>query len=145
MPTEYEPTVFEESLIKLTSPEPWDQIIVLSRETINRDFASLFEAAKKKNPMSEPLCHIEFTTRGDANIAANVDASTVIVNVVKDGDVQPGGKKPNEKYVPMVIFQWNLRDGLIRLPINDNPDDMTTKDFVVDGWKVAFETSVGEY
>jgi len=134
----YVPTVFENSLFDKTSPEPWNQLIALSRETINQSLKALYEVTKAKDPMSQPLCHIELKTRtGGATLVANLNPCQVIPNV----DFH--GPEDDAKGIPMLYFQWNFASGEMVLPAAYG--GTATKKFDVRGWKVAFGTQVGEF
>ncbi|KAK0657829.1 hypothetical protein B0T16DRAFT_69071 [Cercophora newfieldiana] len=129
--TEYVPTAFEKSLIELTSPDPWNQIVVLSCKTINEGFSRLYDAAKAKDPMSTPLCHIDLKPRTiTATMVANLKPSQVIANVVE---------KAGDK-VPMLYFQWNFESGTMSVPLEYEEEG--TKDYDLQGWRVAFATKI---
>lgn len=136
--SEYVPTAFENSLIDKSSPEPWNQLIALSRETINEGLKDLYEVTKAKDPMSTPVCHIDLKSRtSDAHLIANLNPSQVIPNVDYSGPADDPEK------VPMLYFQWNFESGTLTLPADYVGTD--TKIFDVRGWKVAFGTQVGEF
>ncbi|KAI0148181.1 hypothetical protein F4776DRAFT_606501 [Hypoxylon sp. NC0597] len=113
---------FTRSLVQRTNPSPYDQVIFLSQEMINKAFHNMWALTLKRNP--SPLREFKKSYRtGDIDI--KLDAPTIKLMVTTRQD-------------PQLYFMLNMKSGTIATYVSSNPDDDTKKKFDVTGWKFGF-------
>ncbi|KAI1415786.1 hypothetical protein F5Y13DRAFT_155310 [Hypoxylon sp. FL1857] len=113
---------FTRSLIGKTDPSPYDQVIFLSQEMINKAFHHMWALTPKKNPPPLRVFKQSYRT-GDINIT--LDAPTIKLMVTTKQD-------------PQLYFMLNINSGTIETYISSDPNDNTKKKFDVAGWKFGF-------
>ncbi|OTA84420.1 hypothetical protein M434DRAFT_400466 [Hypoxylon sp. CO27-5] len=113
---------FTRSLVQRTNPSPYDQVIFLSQEMINKAFHNMWALTPKRNP--PPLREFKKSYRtGDIDI--KLDPPTIKLMVTTKQD-------------PQLYFMLNMKSGTIATYVSSDPDDDTKKTFDVTGWKFGF-------
>ncbi|KAI1143197.1 hypothetical protein F5Y05DRAFT_367832 [Hypoxylon sp. FL0543] len=113
---------FTRSLVEKTNPDPYNQVIFLSQEMINKAFHNMWALTPKKNP--PPLREFKKSYRtGDIDIKLDPPTINLMVTTKQD---------------PQLYFMLNMKSGSIKTYVSSDPDDDTKKKFDVTGWKFGF-------
>ncbi|KAI0841843.1 hypothetical protein F5Y06DRAFT_258375 [Hypoxylon sp. FL0890] len=117
---------FTRSLIGKTDPSPYDQVIFLSQEMINKAFHNMWALTPKKNP--PPLREFKKSYRtGDIDIKLDPPTINLMVTTKQD---------------PQLYFMLNMKSGTIETYVSSDPADDTKKKFDVTGWKFGFSVKL---
>ena len=120
---------FTASLIGKTNPSPYDQVIFLSQDMINKAFRNMWLRSKpKKNQPAPPLWAFSKTIHGES-VDIQLSAPTVKLMVTTRQD-------------PQLYFMMNMKSGTIKCYISSDSDD--TKTFDVTGWTFGFQVKIGK-
>ncbi|PYH40188.1 uncharacterized protein BP01DRAFT_370097 [Aspergillus saccharolyticus JOP 1030-1] len=115
----------QDSFIANTSPDPYDQIIVLSQKVINAGFNSMWKLAQGDD--ESPLTHFHKSIHGES-IDATVGPPSVQLHV--------------ESHEPMLYFLLALKTGTIILYKSQESDD--TISLAVNNWVLAFNVVINQ-
>ncbi|PYH77439.1 hypothetical protein BO82DRAFT_423674 [Aspergillus uvarum CBS 121591] len=115
----------QEYYVNNTSPDPYDQIIVLSQKVINAGFKNMWKLAQGED--EGPLTHFHKSIHGES-IDATVGAPSVQLHV--------------ESREPMLYFLLALRTGKVVLYKSQESDDTIELD--IDNWVLAFDVVINQ-
>jgi hypothetical protein len=121
------PGPFVNSLVNKAAPDPYQQTIFLSQNTINHAFRNMWQLADP----SSPIRSVNVRDRAGNTLTATLNPPTVLINVADNSGF-------------MAYMQWNFDQGQIKLFTSANPSDPTMKTFDVSNWVYAFGSNIGK-
>ncbi|KAF3223491.1 hypothetical protein TWF106_004883 [Orbilia oligospora] len=114
---------FTTSQIRDTDPSPYDQIFLVTQDTINKTFKNMWALADQ----SSPLVKFNYKSHGQY-LTGDPDAPEIELSIYGQNSVQ-------------LYYHLKFLTGQMELYIDPNSDD--TKDFSLVGWDIVFPVVIG--
>lgn len=114
----------DDGYIKLTDPNPYHQVIVVSQKVINNGFKNMWNLAKM-NPDPSPLKHFKQSSHGES-LESDIGIPSVRLQVTSTD--------------PMLYFMLSLKEGKLILFKSEDGDD--TFQWDIKDWTFAFSVAI---
>ncbi|KAF3148516.1 hypothetical protein TWF594_000927 [Orbilia oligospora] len=114
---------FTTSQIRDTDPSPYDQIFLVTQDTINKTFKNMWALADQ----SSPLVKFNYKSHGQY-LGGDLDAPEIELSIYGQNSVQ-------------LYYHLKFLTGQMELYIDPDSDD--TKDFSLVGWDIVFPVVIG--
>lgn len=115
---------FAHSQVYETSPNPYDQIIVLSQKMINNALDSMYFHATHDSSLANLTLDLPV-----GNIHAKLEAPRISLQVASQ----------------KIYYYIKFESGTMNLRVSESPVDSTTKAFDISDWELAFATTISKY
>ncbi|KAK6517480.1 hypothetical protein TWF281_004132 [Arthrobotrys megalospora] len=114
---------FTSNQIQNTNPSPYEQIFLVTQDTINKTFQNMWAGADKDSPL------VKFETKSHGqHLSGDLAAPEISLNVFGQNQVQ-------------LYYHLKFICGDMELYINEDSDD--TKVFSLEGWDLVFPVVIG--